>query len=282
MPSFLDTIRGEKKFSTETELNISRIPLEKIKPDPEQVRKSFDEVRLKELADSIKEKGLQNPIHVRMVSTEPEEYIIIMGERRFRASQIAVLGSIDCIVHKEPLTPKDIKSLQLIENLQREDLNIIETSRGFEALMKEGMSQREISRNLGIPEGTVSKCITILKKLPAEWITELEALCQQKRDIPLYQIYEVAKEPNKNRRKILYDKMLQGITEVSKTDEPILEDKNDKEEESEQVITSQENEQFDVEQIWEALKKLIKKDKGLLLKYISPNKIKRLLEDTKE
>lgn len=267
-------------------MSVTNIPIEKIHPDPDQVRKNFDENKLKELADSIKEKGIQNPIHVRP-SEQAEEYIIITGERRYRASKIVGLASIPCIVHPEPMTIVEIRAIQLIENLQREDLNIIEKAKGFEALMKDGMSQREVSRNLGIPEGTISKSVTIIKKLPADWLTEVEKFCREKTDIPLYQLYEVAKEKNPNRKKSMFERVLKGLPETVLDEENIEDDKStplrenpsvegdDGQEEQEEIkVTSDE--------VWEALKKIVRKDKELLLDYFSPKKVKKLLEDAEK
>ena len=273
MTSFLEGIKRQKQFSSE--LSISNIPLKKIAADPDQVRKAFDEDKIKELADSIREKGIQNPIHVRL-SDKQEEYIIITGERRYRAAQIVELDTIPCIVHSEPLSTKEIRSLQLIENLQRQDLNVVEKAKGFEMLIQEGMSQREVARGLGIPEGTVSKSIAILKKLPVDWIAEIEKICKEKQDIPLYQIYEVAKERNKNRRKVLFDKLVKESGEIITEEPAILEEEQP---DKEKIKKDRLDEQFNSEEVWEALKKIARKDKELLLQYFSPKKLKKLLDD---
>ena len=283
MTSFLEGIKRQKQFSTE--ISVTNIPIEKIHPDPDQVRKNFDENKLKELADSIKEKGIQNPIHVRP-SEQVEEYIIITGERRYRASKIVGLATIPCIIHPEPMTLVEIRAIQLIENLQREDLNIIEKARGFDALMKDGMSQREVSRSLGIPEGTISKSVTIIKKLPEDWIAEIEKFCKEKTDIPLYQIYEVAKEKNPNRKKSMFERILKGIPEtifdeetLEKEDKPKPQKENTQEGGGEEV---QEEIKVSSDEIWEALKKIVRKDKELLVDYFSPKKLKKLLEDAEK
>ena len=86
MSNFVNSLMDDKKFLSE--MVIHQVPIEQIKPDPKQVRQNFDEEKLRELADSIKEKGIQSPIHIRPSGEGSDEFVIIMGERRFRASQI--------------------------------------------------------------------------------------------------------------------------------------------------------------------------------------------------
>jgi len=108
--------------------NISLIDIDEIMPDPEQPRKHFPEESLNELASSIKEKGLIQPIVVRKTG---DKYVIIAGERRWRACKIAGLSKIKCIV-KEVKSDEDIKEIQIIENLQREDISQIERSKALQ------------------------------------------------------------------------------------------------------------------------------------------------------
>jgi ParB family chromosome partitioning protein len=221
---------------------------------------------------------------VRPVENNPEEYIIITGERRYRASKIVGLASMPCIIHPDPMTITEIRAIQLIENLQREDLNIIEKARGFDTLMKDGMSQREVARTLGLPEGTISKSVTILKKLPEEWIAEIEKLCRERTDMPLYQIYEVAKEKNPNRKRIMFDRLLKGIPNTASEEESLESQIEQAPKEGDVPKSEQEPHEEEIkvtsDEIWEALKKIVRKDKEMLRDYFSTKKLKKLLERT--
>ena len=205
MSSIIDSLDKQKRFSS-NEVAIQNIPLELIQPDPNQVRLSFDEEKLKELADSIKDRGIQNPVHVRTDNVDEGQYIILTGERRYKAAQIAGLDNIPCIVHTEKMSESDIKTLQLIENLQRQDLTAIEISRGFEGLKRNGMDQREIARSLGLSETLVSRGLNILKRLPDDWIAKIETNCPNK---SINELYNIAKQPNKNKRASMYQKMME-------------------------------------------------------------------------
>ena len=123
---FMKNLKNKTEISSDKkEAKIEYIPIKSIKPDKNQVRKSFDNSALQDLSASIQQTGIQNPIHV---LADNQGYTIIMGERRYRASKIAKLDTIPCIVHRKTMTPKEIKALQLIENLQREDLTGLETA----------------------------------------------------------------------------------------------------------------------------------------------------------
>ena len=112
-----------------------KVPIEFLKPNPRNPRRAFSESELQELADSIKQHGVIQPIAVRPVKGTPDRYEIIAGERRWRASQIAGL-------HEVPIVPLDVSDsdaleLAIIENVQREDLNAMEEAQGYHALAGE-------------------------------------------------------------------------------------------------------------------------------------------------
>ena len=113
--------------------SVQKIALDKIIPNRYQPRRNFDEEKLRELAQSIEEHGLTQPIVV-VYDAGLDKYEIVVGERRFRASQLAGLSEIDAIVHKS-LSDQQMCALALIENIQREDLNPIETALGYRNLM---------------------------------------------------------------------------------------------------------------------------------------------------
>ena len=275
MASFLDSIKKQKQFSSE--LSVSTLPIDKIEPDTGQVRKSFDEEKLKELAVSIREKGIQNPLHVRLSQENPGNYIIITGERRYRAAKMLEMSQVPCIVHAEEMTAKDIRALQLIENLQREDLNVIEKARGFQALVEEGLNQSEVAQTLGTTEGTVSKSLAVLAKLPPDWIEQIEKICAAGHEIALYQVYNIAKEENTNRKRSLFDKLVSQKTDAEKQSEQTQEEDVSAEEKPEET-TRKSKKDFTGDEVWDALKKIARKDKHLLLQYFSLNKLKQLLE----
>ncbi len=261
--NFMQALKSPKEYESD-EIVIKNIPLNKIEVE-KQVREHFDDEKLSELADSIREHGIQNPIHVR--SLEERKYIILTGERRFRASQKLNLEFIPCIVHKEELSEADIKSLQLIENLQRQDLTGIEVAKGFEALSKHGMNPRDIARALSISEATISKGKIILKRLNPEWIEEIE---KTKCNISLNELYNIAKEISKQKRAGLYQSFMKkyGQTVQMETEEKPKEPKKYNTEFSEK----------DWDMVWEYLKRLVRRDKSLLAKYITPKKIQEILD----
>ena len=131
----LDALLGEIDLAYENEGSnknvIIEIPLKEIQPNPYQPRKTFDEKSLQELAESIKEDGLLQPI---VVTEDIDNYTIIAGERRFRASKLAKQKTIKAIVIS--VTPQQMQQHALIENIQREELNAIELAQAYNELIK--------------------------------------------------------------------------------------------------------------------------------------------------
>ncbi|MGD0820875.1 MAG: ParB/RepB/Spo0J family partition protein [Desulfomonilia bacterium] len=143
--------------------HIVSVGINMIEADPSQPRKTFDQKALKELAESIKSDGLLQPILVR-VKPQDDGYLIIAGERRHRASILAGLESVPCIV--KDISDEDAFKLSLIENLQREDLNAIEEAEGYKRLKDEfGMTQEEIANTIKKTQSMVAKIMTI-NRLP--------------------------------------------------------------------------------------------------------------------
>ena len=148
--------------------SIQEIPVGELDPNPDQPRQSFDQESIGQLADSIRDQGVLQPLLV--VPASGGRYRIIAGERRYRASRIAGLETVPCIV-------KDIDVIRqmeiaLIENLQREDLNPMEAARGIQALMKQcGYTQEKVSTRLGKSRPAVANLLRLLS-LPEE-VTEM-------------------------------------------------------------------------------------------------------------
>ncbi|WP_242344215.1 ParB/RepB/Spo0J family partition protein [Anaeromyxobacter terrae] len=139
------------------------LPLEAIERNPEQPRKRFDEAKLEELAASIREHGVVEPILVRK---EGGKYRIVAGERRWRASQRAGVREIPAIVRET--SDRQAFEIALIENLQRADLNAIEEAEAYEVLASDhGLKQDEIAKRVGKERSTVANALRLLK-LPEE------------------------------------------------------------------------------------------------------------------
>ena len=152
--------------------DIKALPIEWIVPGPWQPRRNFDSDELKELAASIKSRGLLQPVIVRPDPARKSQFQLIAGERRWRASQIAALHEIPVII--SDFQDKEAAELSLIENIQRRDLSVIEEAEGYQALLdKHGYSQQEladivgksrshianIGRLLSLPQGIRDKLI---------------------------------------------------------------------------------------------------------------------------
>ncbi len=142
---------------------ISEIEISKIEANPFQPRSKFDEEALKELAASIKEIGLIQPITIRKV--DEDKYQIIAGERRFRAAQIAGLEAIPAYIRKAK--DEGMLEMALVENIQREDLDAIEIALSYQRLMEElQFTQEEMSSRVGKKRSTIANYLRLLK-LPA-------------------------------------------------------------------------------------------------------------------
>ena len=138
----------------------STLPLREIEPDPEQPRKRFDDDALNQLADSITENGLLQPIAVRPKKVGPG-YIIIAGERRWRAARLAGLDELPVII--QDVTDEQAAALALIENLQREDLDPIEVAEGCKQLIeKYGLTQESAAKRLGKSRSAVTNSLRLL------------------------------------------------------------------------------------------------------------------------
>ena len=135
------------------------VPLGKIYPNPDQPRKTFNEEGLKELADSIREQGIIQPI---IVEEYGSGYRIIAGERRFRAAQLAHLAELPVLVRS--FSEEQKLEIALIENIQREDLNPIEEAQGYRQLIDQtGLSQDEVAKKVGKNRSTVANSLRLLK-----------------------------------------------------------------------------------------------------------------------
>lgn len=148
------------KNQAEVETNIRILPLSSLRPNPDQPRKRFSEESIDELADSIRRHGLLQPLIVE--SAGPGDYIIVAGERRFRAAGRAGLSEIPAIVK----TLSNDKRLQvsLIENIQREDLNPMEEAEAYKSLMDlAGYTQEQVAEAVGKNRSTVANALRLTR-----------------------------------------------------------------------------------------------------------------------
>ena len=156
-------------FILKNENKISDIPIIKIRPNKAQPRKVFNEEDLNALSQSITENGILQPLTVRKVSTT--EYELIAGERRLRASVMAGLRKVPCIVIK--CSEKESAVYALLENLQRSDLGMFEEARGVSRLIRRyGLTQQEAAVKLGKTQSTIANKLRLLRLTyeEQEWI----------------------------------------------------------------------------------------------------------------
>jgi len=160
----LDALIDTSEVNTQGSSNLSEVEIAQIEPNPNQPRREFDPEALQELATSIRELGIIQPITIRKV--EGGKYQIIAGERRWRASQLAGLTKIPAYV----VTVEDQSAMEmaLVENIQREDLNAIEIALAYQHLAEStGMTQAKISERVGKSRAAVTNYMRLLK-LPAQ------------------------------------------------------------------------------------------------------------------
>ena len=144
-----------------------KIKLEQLAGDPLQPRKNFDDVKLQELADSLKSYGQLQPILVRPAGQDGH-WLIVAGERRFRAAERAGLATLDCIVMSDHLAAgSGIREVQVIENIIREDLSPRETGEASATLRAiRGCSQAELARQLSVSNAHVSRMLALVSTAP--------------------------------------------------------------------------------------------------------------------
>ena len=160
----LDALIAMDELKTGGSSSISEIELGKIRPNPEQPRSVFEEETLEELAASIRSLGLIQPITLK--ETGPDQYMIISGERRYRASLMAGLERIPAYIRTA--ADDNVVEMALIENIQREDLNSIEIALAYQKLIDNyGLTQERLSERVGKKRATIANYLRLLK-LPAE------------------------------------------------------------------------------------------------------------------
>ena len=160
----LDALISINDVQTDGGSAISEIEISRIEPNPDQPRRTFDEDSLEELAASLRELGVAQPLTLRM--GDAGNYQIIAGERRWRAANIAGLQTVPAYIRT--VSDSEMTEMALIENIQREDLNAIEVALGFKKLIdKYNLTQERLSERLGKKRATIANHLRLLR-LPAE------------------------------------------------------------------------------------------------------------------
>ena len=172
----LDALISTEEVHTQGSSTINEVVLDDIEANPNQPRREFDPESLQELANSIRELGIVQPITLRQLPNG--KYQIVAGERRWRASQLAGINSIPAYIRT--IDDESVMELALVENIQREDLNAIEIALAYAHLMeKEGMTQERVAERVGKSRVAVTNYLRLLK-LPAE-----VQIAMQKREIDM-------------------------------------------------------------------------------------------------
>ena len=164
----LSSLIGE----TKKEVNINKLSISDLVPNKYQPRKLFDEDNLQELTDSIKERGIIQPIIVRKSNDDKSKYEIIAGERRWLAAQKAGLHELPVVITEAD----DLKSLvfAIVENVQRHDLNAIEEAQGYQRLINDfSYDQEKVAKFIGKSRSHITNCLRLLT-LPKEVLTLIE------------------------------------------------------------------------------------------------------------
>lgn len=184
--------------------NTGRVDIDRVIPDSDQPRANFTEESLERLAQSLRDKGQLHPIHVRW-SESVEKWVIISGERRWRASQLAGLTAIECRFHEADLSESEVREQQLIENCLREDLQPLEEAKAFQALRElNGWTGKQLAEALRVSPTRISRTLALLK-LPAE-IQQ----CVAEGQIPTRTAYELTRIADEKTQRRLARQAMQG------------------------------------------------------------------------
>lgn len=183
------------------------LPVDRIEPDPDQPRREFDPEGLQRLARSLKERGQIQPIRVRWAEGL-NKWVIVAGERRWRAARIAGLSKLDAVETLARQSPGDVLIDQLVENCLREDLKPVEQARAFKTLMAaEGWSQQQLAETLRVSESQVTRAMALLE-LPGSVQDRVEAGA-----LSVTVAYEVSKLTDPAEQVAVVDQVLtEGLT----------------------------------------------------------------------
>ena len=204
----VETLKTDNLQKT-TDVQVLQIPLSKIVPNPYQPRKEFESEALSELADSIRQYGVLQPLLV--APGKDDTYILIAGERRLRASTMAGLGTVPVIVSE--YTSQQIAEIALIENLQRKDLHYLEEAEGYEKLVNTfHLTQESMAIRVGKKQSTIANKLRLLR-LPSSVRKKLHDS-----DLTERHARVLLKLENEELQKAVLQKVLKGHFNVRQTE----------------------------------------------------------------
>lgn len=184
--------------------NVGKVDVNMVIPDPDQPRVEFSEEAIERLASSIADKGQLSAIRVRW-SEDVQKWVIIAGERRWRATKLAGLPTIDCYFHETELSKSEVLEQQLIENCLREDLKPVEEAKAFSMLMEfNNWNGKQLAEALRLPPAKVSRTIALLK-LPDDIRDQVDS-----GEIAARAAYEISKLDDNDKRRELAEKAATG------------------------------------------------------------------------
>jgi ParB family chromosome partitioning protein len=204
-PAGPDPFQGRRQLREAAQIRVDRIV-----PDPDQPRKEFDADSLARLAESLKTRGQLQPIRVRWDESRGV-YVVVLGERRWRAAGIVGLDAVTAVVVNGRPSPEELLEDQLVENALREDLKPVEQARAYQSLMARlGLTQRQLAERLQVSQGAIAQALALLD-LPAP----VQAQVDGGRLAPTV-AYEVAKLPTPEIQAELADRILaEGLTRAA-------------------------------------------------------------------
>ncbi|HUG47998.1 MAG TPA: ParB/RepB/Spo0J family partition protein [Candidatus Limnocylindria bacterium] len=209
-PAIVSLLSTESK---DRPAGIRNVPLDRISPNPDQPRMTFDEESLNELAASIREHGVLQPVLLRPAA-EPQRYQLVAGERRWRAAQKAELRDIPALI--EEIDDDTALEIAIIENLQREDFSPLEEALMYERMTREhGYSVRRLAQKIGKDKGYIENRLRL-----ADAPTEIKQLVSLRKDT-LSHAYELLKIEDPKRRRKLAEQVASGELSLLKLREKI-------------------------------------------------------------
>lgn len=201
----LSPVASAKDIGRKPLRKFGRLKLDQIASDPNQPRSDFDEGEIERLASSIRKTGQLHPIRVRW-DEAAQKWVIVTGERRYRATREAGLDAIDCYFHDDGITKSEILEQQLVENLLRQDLKPLEEARGYAALMDlNGWNGKQVADALRVSPSKVSRALALLE-LPEAVRARIES-----GDIGRSAAYELTKLDNQEAQRDLAERATAGM-----------------------------------------------------------------------
>ena len=212
-----------------TESQVLNVPIEDIIPNRFQPRLNFDENGLQELADSIKEHGIIQPLVLRRLG---DKYEIIAGERRYKAAKIASLTTVPAII--SAMDDRKSAEVAIVENVQRRDLSSIEEAKSYKALLDKGyLTQEELAKKMGLSQSAISNKLRLLSLSEEVQKALMENKISERHARSLLQLSDL-QEQEKWLETIMTERLT--VRELDKRLKELKEDENDAEEEQIQLI----------------------------------------------